>query len=709
MVAIRCAATLLCLTAAAGCAGEREKSAAQILNLALGRPVSMVGGGGEPRVVTDGRILSEAAPPVPGESVPIGDVRDFIIVDLGAVQPVGALLLQADAADVYFIELSMDGVAWRVAWRVAPMTGATGLHTRRTVLFRPVPSRFLRARATTARSAAISEIQAFSAEPAAWPPLDRSDRGAHRPLWPGLTRERLTTLFGALAALLMVAAAWNRVARRLPPAAGERRLGKGMLVVVAVASLVGWPNFLNFHYYGFVHTWEFFHYFMGAKYLPELGYSRLYTCAATVDAEDGIDLRGRIMRDLRDNRLVPTEAELERSVECRSRFSADRWKEFQHDARFFRHAMGPENWLAVRTDHGFNGTPAWAAVGGLLARLGPASWPLIISLAILDVVLILAMLALIGRSFGLEAACIAAGYWGVNTLAPFGWTGGGFLRYDWLFWLIGGVAALRGGRPALAGFALGYSTLLRVFPICAIAGLALKALVEAASTRSYRPLTRHAPLAAGIAAAAILFGGGSALMAGGAGIWREFAVNSAKHRATAVSNLIGVEAFLSYEDDGRLELMTDPLLLDRFSAWKARVAAAESQTRTARWFAAALFALLLALAVRDAPDWAATVLGLGLMPMLFVLSSYYYCGLVAFAALVSVRSGNGLALASLAWGTTVISGLWPSPDAQYAGLSLAVVAFVMGVMGVYAWRSARNRTAWDDALQTPVPAGSPGT
>jgi hypothetical protein len=452
-----------------------------------------------------------------------------------------------------------------------------------------------------------------------------------------------------------------------------------------------------------VHQWEFFHYFMGAKYLPELGYTRLYTCAVAVDAEDGLDLGGQVVRDLRDNRLVNAEAERKRAAECRSHFTPARWSEFRHDARFFRDAMGLEGWFGVRSDHGFNGTPAWAVVGGLLSRLGPASSPLVVSIAAVDTALILASLALIGRGFGLAAACIAAGYFGLNALAPFGWTGGGFLRYDWLFWLVGGVAALRGGRRTLAGFALGYASLLRVFPACALAGLVLQALVEAASTRSRRPLARQAPVALGVVAAVVLFGGASIVMAGGPAIWREFAVNSAKHHATATTNLIGLQAFLSYEHEGRLELMTDPLLLDRHEPWKVRRAAAERRSRPGHWLAASLFVVLLAVAVRRAPDWAAAVLGLGLMPVLFVLSSYYYSGFLLFAAFAAVVPGIAFALAVLAWATNVIPGLWPSPDAQYAVHSLAVVVFVMGVTGVLAWASSRGPGVWDADL----PEGRP--
>jgi hypothetical protein len=434
-----------------------------------------------------------------------------------------------------------------------------------------------------------------------------------------------------------------------------------------------------------VHIWEVFHYYMGAKYLPELGYTRLYTCAAAVDAEDGIDLSTRLMRDLRDNRIVPAEVELQRSGECHARFSPQRWSDFQHDARFFREAMGPEGWMGARNDHGFNGTPAWALVGGFLARVAPASWPQVIALTLLDGALLLGMLLVIGRGFGLEAACIAAGYWGLNALSPFGWTGGAFLRYDWLFWLLAGVAALRLGRPAVAGFALVYSTLLRIFPVCVLAGLGLKVLGEALQKRSLRPLRGQGRFAAGAAVAVVLFVGGPALVVGRLGIWKEFADNSAKHLATETVNLIGLPSFLAYQPETRLELMTDPLLLDPYAAWKEGLTAAERDNRVVQWFATGAFGILLLLAARQTPDWVAAVLGLGLVPVLLRLSSYYYSGFMAFATLWSVHPGFGFVLASFAWVTNVIAALCSRTDEQYAWLSLAAMVLVTGVTGALAW------------------------
>jgi len=676
---------LLAATTVAACAPRAEQIGTGPANTALGRPVSVSGGIGDARVVTDGQLATEGTA-APAAAVALADPRSSIVIDLGAPRPVGALFLQAGAQDVYFVEASEDASTWRVVWRVGPVHAAPLLRSRTKVLPRPVSARWLRVRPTSAHSAAVSELQAFETEPPVWPRLDTSHPDSPLPLWPGLTRERLAALFQALAALLMLVVGWSVLARRRPGGEREERVRRGALAALALASLLAWPNLLNFHYTGFVHTWETFHYYMGAKYISELGYTRLYACTAVVDAQDGVDLAGRPMRDLRDNRRVAAVSLLERADECRARFTATRWSAFEHDTRFFREAMGLERWLTVRNDHGFNGTPAWAVAAGSLARLGPASWFQVTLLALLDVGLLLLALALIGRTFGFEAAGIAAGYWGLNTLSQWGWTGGGILRYDWIFWLVAGIAALRARRPGIGGFALGYSAMLRVFPIFALVGLGLKAALEVASERSLRPLRRYTRLAAGAAVAVVLLFGASTLMAGRAQIWSEFADNSAKHLGTETVNLVGLPVVLTWDHESRIEVMTDPLLLDRHAAWKEHLTAAAHDTRLAHWAAAAAFMLLLALAVRRAPDWVAAILGIGLMPILLRLSDYYYSGLLVFAALWPVSPAAGLALTSFAWLTNVIPGLWPGLDAPYVWLSLAAVALVTGLTLAFAWR-----------------------
>ncbi len=675
-------------TTAVACARAPRAPDHDAPDLALRRPAAAVGVRGEPAVVTDGKLAAEGAAP-DEQAVLFDGVRSAVVVDLGAPVQVGALLVQAGAADVYFVESSTDGAAWRVCWRVPSIPGAGGLRTRTRTLPEPVAARWIRLRPTTTKWAAASEVQAFAAPPEHWPPPKLTLPYSRLPVWPWLTRERAAVLYPALGTLLLLALAWNALASRRPEDARRRRRRRGALVAAAVASLLAWPNFLNFHYFGFVHTWEFFHYYLGAKYLPELGYTRLYACAAAVDAEDGIDLRGRPMRDLRTNRVVPSETELERAPECRSRFSDARWEDFRRDARFFRDAIGADGWAFARNDHGFNGTPAWALLGRLLAGSAPASWTQVVAIASIDLVLVVATLVLMGRAFGLESAALAAGFWGVNALSPWGWTGGGFLRYDWLFWLVLGLFALRRRRPGLAGFALGWATLLRIFPLCAIAGVGVKAVAEMVEKRSFRPAWRHARFAAGVLVAVLSGTIVSGIAVGRAGIWTEFAQNSAKHLATPSANLIGLRVFVARSQGEPLELLNDPLDLDPAEPWKAQVTSAEGRARPAVWAAGAAFLLIAGIAAMRQEDWVAAVLGLGLMPVVLVLSSYYYSALIAYSALWPLMPGAGLALAALAWLSNVTSALLPAADEQYAWLSLAVVIYVTGVTGALAWRGAR--------------------
>src|SRR5439155_1199658 len=59
--------------------------------------------------------------------------------------------------------------------------------------------------------------------------------------------------------------------------APSRRL-RVVAVTLAVAAALAYPNlgFFHVHYKSPIHWHETFHYFMGAKYLPELGYTRIY-------------------------------------------------------------------------------------------------------------------------------------------------------------------------------------------------------------------------------------------------------------------------------------------------------------------------------------------------------------------------------------------------------------------------------------------------
>ena len=137
-----------------------------------------------------------------------------------------------------------------------------------------------------------------------------------------------------------------------------------------------YTNFFAFHGIGrervFIHLHDVAHYYLGAKYFPELGYQRLYTAMLRAEAEKYENhFRSLEARDLETNGLVDIRALLARSDPVKARFSAERWAAFQEDVAFFRGWM-KKQWGEVLRDHGFNPPPLWPLLGGALANLVPA-------------------------------------------------------------------------------------------------------------------------------------------------------------------------------------------------------------------------------------------------------------------------------------------------------------------------------------------------
>src|SRR5690606_7310585 len=126
------------------------------------------------------------------------------------------------------------------------------------------------------------------------------------------------------------------------------------IALIGVLGVAGWFNFGKFHGgTNFVHVWEHYHYYMGAKYFPELRYTRLYECSAVAEME----LRGkervlkRTMRDLTSTNLIgPTTQIVENPERCTAYFSAARWEAFKKDTSFFIRRLG-SRWEGSQKDH----------------------------------------------------------------------------------------------------------------------------------------------------------------------------------------------------------------------------------------------------------------------------------------------------------------------------------------------------------------------
>jgi hypothetical protein len=485
----------------------------------------------------------------------------------------------------------------------------------------------------------------------------------------------------AAATALLLLGAWLR--RRGRPDA-LRTLRDAALAALGVGGLLASWNFLSFHYTGVVHAHELFNYAVGSRYFPELGYDRLYECVAVADTEAGLGRRvaQRRITDLSSYALRGTREILADPSRCKRHFSPVRWRAFARDVGFFRGLFTPQRWEDLQRDHGFNATPAWAALGRLVAAPLPLSKAGLLALASLDVVLDLAAWGLVAAAFGWRATCVALVYWGTNQPAGYEWTGGAFLRHDWLAAMLVALACLRRARPLAAGALFGAAALLRAFPLVLLAGPLLGAAAESLRARRLGVPRETLRMAAGaLLAAAVLLPLAAASV--GAGAWPRFARNIAHHASVPASNTMGLRTALSYTEEGRLAklLASHP---DPGEAWKERRRAAFEERRLVFWGVTAAYVALLAAACAGQPAWVAAVLGTGLVPFVLDGACYYTAFLAAWGLLWLRREAVGIGLCALATLQWAIAARFPEPDDAFAASSVAMLAFVAVATALFA-------------------------
>ena len=477
------------------------------------------------------------------------------------------------------------------------------------------------------------------------------------------------------AALLL----WGAWLRRQARPDAFRRQRDALLLVLGLASGLAWWSFGQFHFPRYVHPADIFHYYMGAKYFPELGYTGLYECVAIADLDVGraFAARNPRIRNLGTNFLEPIGPVLDDPARCVQRFTPQRWYAFRRDAHAFRSRLPPDVWRKLRTDHGYNGTPVWGILGSTLANTGPATPGRLLALALLDPVLLLVMWGCVAWAFGWRVLCVALMFWGTNHTAQFPWTGGSYLRQDWLAAAVAGICCLRRDRPTAGGFLLATSALLRLFPALLLGGLALQAAARMLRRRRWTLSPSHGRVAlGGLLAAAILLPL-SAVVAGGFGVWPAFVANSRLHLDTPLVNHVGLRTALSHDSASRAELSFDAAADDPYADWKA--ARRDTFERRRALFAALVlaFAVLLALAAERHEDWIAAVLGIGLLPVAGEVTSYYYGILLGYAFLCPLRPGIGAALCALAAFSWLSVEIWHWADSSLVATSLAATAFVL--------------------------------
>ena len=484
--------------------------------------------------------------------------------------------------------------------------------------------------------------------------------------------------------------AWEWALRRAGRPDERRRLRDALLACLALLAALAWWDFAPQRLARTIHEWEFYHHFIGGKYLRELGYTRLYDCTLIADDEAGFEIPPalRPIRRLATNRIEMA-ADVSADPEaCKRHFTPERWDAFRADVQWFRERMPPRRWATAQTDHGFNATPAWAIAGSTLANTGPASEARLRVLALIDPLLLASMWGAACWGFGWRPTAAAILFWGTNEPGRSSWVQGAFLRQDWLAATLVGLALLRRGRMAAGGAALTVATLLRIFPGFLVAAFALRAAAGCWRRRSLRLPPSQRRFALGCAVALALVVPLSAAVTGSFDSWREFAENSRKHLATPLTNFLGLKSVVAYSPAETVMRVRDSSLPDPYTPWHATQRA--TFARRAGWFWAAVlaFAALLALAVEREEEWAAPILGAGLVVVAGQIGCYYYALLSVYALLGPRREPASIGLLLLSAATLAIASSTRAQDETSVWQSLACAVYVTGVTALAARRGA---------------------
>jgi hypothetical protein len=351
----------------------------------------------------------------------------------------------------------------------------------------------------------------------------------------GWTVTRILIGAAMLACLGYAAIAMPRLANRLT-AKVKRIARSALLAVLGVAALLSvavYVDFGVFRYGTYLNEWDFYHYYLGSKYAPELGYTKLYGATLLADAESGLRYRNpqNAIRDLSTAELQPVQSVAAQAHRYRGAFSDQRWRDFVADVAWFKQELPAERWSLLLVDHGYNGTPAWSfVVGGLFTRHLSVGAPVQRWLMLLlDPALLLAAVAAVAWAFGLRTAFLLVIFVGTHYLLSWGHLKGALLRTDFAMCSVLAICLVKKEHYKLAGTFLGWAILSRIFPAFFLTGpivlLAWGWLRERSLQRTWLAMLTTC------AATVVLVVAGSCLYFGGTEIWQDWIHKISLHYA----------------------------------------------------------------------------------------------------------------------------------------------------------------------------------
>jgi hypothetical protein len=431
-----------------------------------------------------------------------------------------------------------------------------------------------------------------------------------------LTRIQLlkAALCGVAAVLMVLFALVDR--GRL---ARWRRPLWGALVLLAVAAIPAYFDFGQYPKHGsFKNPHDHFHYFLGSKYSHEIGYFNLYRAVVVANTENN----GRLMhKSLRDQHTYAHETAASVMADAayyRGLFTPERWAEFKKDVAYFQRITIPRRWPGVVDDKGYNATPVWNLVAGLITNhlVSTDSEADMLFVLALDQVLLVIMLGAVWWAFGARTMLFVLIFFCLHYTMSFPHIRGAFLRMDWVTFLVVAICCLKRGHYGVAGGLMAYSALARIFPVLFVAGLGGKVLWDLSRGRVNPQYVRFfcvfVMVLCGLVGASIVYDGGL-------GHWRDFLTKISMHN----DDLSPVRVGFKY------------LFLDTFSqaqGWTSfeREKVALYEANHGWWLAIQVLMLLATVvAARNVEPYEAVALGY--VPVFFATAPTFYYHVVLLA------------------------------------------------------------------------------
>ncbi|MFO0552461.1 MAG: hypothetical protein U0271_28995 [Polyangiaceae bacterium] len=462
----------------------------------------------------------------------------------------------------------------------------------------------------------------------------------------------------ALTALGCVFYELHRVGQRRPIAERWKKL---IGVILGCAGIVLYFNAFKWGYPKYYHRHDQYHYYMGAKYFPEIGYDGLYKCTAIAQDEIGVatvevdgrtrpfDVRGnvrkpgKLIRNLSgDNLLMKVDDLLADHSICTKRFTPKRWEQYKRDVTFFAtQAYLDDYWDGMQKDHGYNPPPVWTMLGYLLGNAHDASVLYMQFLGCIDVVFILGAFIALWWAFGWRGFAVAGVLWGCQASAPYYWTGGAMLRQDWFFFFVFAVCLARKRYMGLAAASLVYSALLRVFPGLAVMGWLVVAGAHLVKHRSLKK-EHLRMLVGGTAAAAVLILASIVIV--GKDSYKKFYHHTIEvHDQTPLTNHMGLRVVIGHDvgfdkESGRMKFAKEGGHIDPFDKWKQmRNDRYKAYKPVAYSLIAVSLIAFIAVVRRIKNMWIAQCVSQIWIILLSQLTCYYYSFVIISAPLARAR------------------------------------------------------------------------